>query len=56
VISRASIGAGETFVGVSHIVYLDANSQVAVDYYNASGASTISGTGSFFYIKYLGAG
>lgn len=54
VLSRASFGAGEAFIGITTVVHLDAGSGVAFDYYNASGASTISNTSSFRF-KYLGA-
>jgi hypothetical protein len=53
VMSRASIGPGESWVGISTVVYLEAGARIAIDYYNAAGGSTIAS--SFFYFKYLGA-
>jgi hypothetical protein len=53
VVSRVSIGPGESWVGISTTVYLEAEARIAIDYYNAAGGSTI--TSSFFYLKYLGA-
>jgi hypothetical protein len=53
VISRASYGTGESFLGVNATVYLEAGARVGFDYYNAGAAATIQT--SSFYIKYLGA-
>jgi hypothetical protein len=54
VISRSSYGAGESFLGVNAVAYLEAGQRIGFDYYNAGAAATIQT--SFFYFKYLGPG
>jgi hypothetical protein len=55
VLARASFGVGESFIGVSTVAHLNADSGISFDYYNANPSSALVLATSTFHFKYLGA-